>query len=232
MKIKLLGLLSLLLLASPVAFANDVYITQSGASLDLDITQDVQNNKVGNSTTDANLSGASMTFSVTQTGSTNVLQADVVGDSVTVDVDVTGSTNDIVLNCDASEAKSCDNVDIDVDITDANAGSGDGNDVDIDIATTASSDDSDVTLSLTGDTNTANIDIDGDSAPVSITSTGSLNTFNVDVDGDGDVAGHSVTLNHTGSSGVFDVTVSGVYDSNVDVTTSGASADVDITITD
>ena len=104
--------------------------------------------------------------------------------------------------------------------------------MDIDIATTASSDDSDVTLSLTGDTNTANIDIDGDSAPVSVTSTGSTNTFNIDVDGDGDSAGHSVTLNHTGSSGVFDVTVSGNYDSIVDVTTSGAGADVDITISD
>ena len=105
MKTKLLGLLSLLLLASPVAFANDVYITQSGASLDLDIVQDGQNNKVGNSTTDAVLSGASMKFSVTQTGSSNVLQADVVGDNIDVDVDVTGSTNDIVINCDASASK-------------------------------------------------------------------------------------------------------------------------------
>ena len=127
MKTKLLGLLSLLLLASPVAFANDVYITQSGASLDLDIVQDGQNNKVGNSTTDAVLSGASMKFSVTQTGNTNILQADVVGDNIDVDVDVTGSSNDIVINCDASGSKSCDNTDIDVDITDSGQGGvGDG----------------------------------------------------------------------------------------------------------
>ena len=32
-------------------YANDVYVTQSGNTLDLDITQDGQNNTVGNSTT-------------------------------------------------------------------------------------------------------------------------------------------------------------------------------------
>ena len=43
-------ILILLLIALPV-YANDIYVTQSGASLDLDITQDGQNNTVGNSTT-------------------------------------------------------------------------------------------------------------------------------------------------------------------------------------
>ena len=33
------------------SLANDIYVTQSGATLDLDITQDGQNNTVGNSTT-------------------------------------------------------------------------------------------------------------------------------------------------------------------------------------
>ena len=33
------------------AVANDIYITQSGDNLDLDITQDGQNNVAGNSTT-------------------------------------------------------------------------------------------------------------------------------------------------------------------------------------
>jgi hypothetical protein len=32
------------------AYANDIYVTQSGDSMDLDITQDGQNNTVGNST--------------------------------------------------------------------------------------------------------------------------------------------------------------------------------------
>ena len=41
-----------------------------------------------------------MTFSVTQTGSTNVLQADVVGDNIDVDVDVTEAPKRHLLNCD------------------------------------------------------------------------------------------------------------------------------------
>ena len=44
----------LLLFALPV-MANDIYVTQSGATLDLDITQDGQNNTVGNSTTSSSV---------------------------------------------------------------------------------------------------------------------------------------------------------------------------------
>ena len=47
-------LLTTLLLSAGLAFgayANDIYVTQSGDDLDLDITQDGQNNQVGNSTT-------------------------------------------------------------------------------------------------------------------------------------------------------------------------------------
>jgi len=51
------------------ALANDIYIEQVGDTLDLDITQDGANNVIGTSTTDVNLDGDDMTFSITQTGS-------------------------------------------------------------------------------------------------------------------------------------------------------------------
>ena len=38
----------IMLLMMSFAHANDIYVTQSGATLDLDITQDGQDNKVGN----------------------------------------------------------------------------------------------------------------------------------------------------------------------------------------
>ena len=41
----------MLMLMTSLSYANDIYVTQSGANLDLDITQDGANNTVGNSTT-------------------------------------------------------------------------------------------------------------------------------------------------------------------------------------
>jgi hypothetical protein len=40
----------MLMVITPL-FANDIYVTQSGASLTLDILQDGENNTIGNSTT-------------------------------------------------------------------------------------------------------------------------------------------------------------------------------------
>ena len=83
------------------AKANDIYITQSGATLNLDIVQDGTNNVIGTSSARVSLIGSSMNFSVTQTGNSNILAADVEGASISSDIDVTGNSNNIVLNCDA-----------------------------------------------------------------------------------------------------------------------------------
>ena len=40
----------MLMVTTPL-FANDIYVTQSGASLTLDVLQDGENNTIGNSTT-------------------------------------------------------------------------------------------------------------------------------------------------------------------------------------
>ena len=60
---------------SSLAIANEIYIEQIGDNLDLDITQDGQNNEFGDSTTDALLDGDDMTFAITQTGNTNTIDA-------------------------------------------------------------------------------------------------------------------------------------------------------------
>jgi len=41
----------MLIMMTTLSYANDIYVTQSGNALDLDITQDGENNTVGNSTT-------------------------------------------------------------------------------------------------------------------------------------------------------------------------------------
>ena len=61
-----------MLMAIPV-FANDIYVTQSGASLTLDVLQDGQNNTIGNSTTASTSTGASTNLNIDQVGNSNVI---------------------------------------------------------------------------------------------------------------------------------------------------------------
>ena len=61
------------------SLANDIYVTQSGATLDLDITQDGQNNTVGNSTTASASTGAAFNMDIDQIGSSNVIKYQVNG---------------------------------------------------------------------------------------------------------------------------------------------------------
>ena len=55
-----------LVLMSSIAVGNDIYIQQSGDNLDLDITQDGQNNIAGTSTTGISLIGNNVTFNIDQ----------------------------------------------------------------------------------------------------------------------------------------------------------------------
>jgi hypothetical protein len=57
MKITTIKILLLGWLLITPALANDIYIQQSGDNLDLDITQDGQNNVVGTSSTAVSLTG-------------------------------------------------------------------------------------------------------------------------------------------------------------------------------
>ena len=54
-------------MAVPV-FANDIYVTQSGASLTLDVLQDGQNNTIGSSSTSSASTGASTNLNIDQVG--------------------------------------------------------------------------------------------------------------------------------------------------------------------
>ena len=79
-------------MTTPV-LANDIYITQVGDNLDLDIEQDGSNNQFGDSTTGVSLAGDGMVFSITQTGDSNDIAAVINGDSYTGTWVFTGNTN-------------------------------------------------------------------------------------------------------------------------------------------
>ena len=79
---KLISVVMLMLMTS-LSYANDIYVTQSGASLDLDITQDGQNNTVGNSTTASTSTGATTTLDIDQIGGSNVITYQINGATYT-----------------------------------------------------------------------------------------------------------------------------------------------------
>ena len=87
-------------------YANDIYVTQSGASLDLDITQDGSNNTVGNSTTASTSTGATTVLDIDQVGNSNVITYQINGATYTGAISLTGNSNDVDLNCDSTGGNS------------------------------------------------------------------------------------------------------------------------------
>ena len=225
-------LLTTLLLTAGIAFgvyANDIYVTQSGDTLDLDITQDGQNNQVGNSTTASTVTGATATIDIDQVGNSNVLTFDVNGATYTGTFNVTGNSNNIDFNCDSTgNNSSCGTVTASITMV------GDSNDIDLDIGETSDSAGTTATITsaASDDSNVIAATIDGTSAILTITVDGDTNNWLVDIDGDGDVNGHTLIHTHTGGIADVDIVQSGVYDNMITLTTSGDNHDIDISQTD
>jgi len=218
-------IITILMLFTLPVMANDIYVTQSGATLDLDITQDGQNNTVGNSTTSSSVIGATTTIDIDQVGNSNVLKFDVNGATFTGTFSTTGNSNDIDFNCDSTgNNSSC------ATATASIVWAGNSNDLDIDIGETA--DAANATVSITGasgsDSNVVAATIDGTSAILTLTVNGDTNNFLIDINGNGDVNGHTLVHSHTGSIADVDITQSGLYDNIINLTTVGDNHDIDI----
>ena len=225
---QMIRLLLLSWLCLTPAIANDIYIQQSGDNLDLDITQDGQNNVAGNSSTAMSLTGDSMTFSISQVGDSNVIEATINGTTYTGNINLTGGLNTVDLDCAASN---CDTVSMSIDVT------GDSADVTVDLGSTADASDYVGTIDITSaasETFTLTVNAAAADADIDISNATGLtgNTSSYTQTGDGDSAGHSLKHSHTGDGGVITMSQSGIYDNKIDVTTSGDNAAIDITQSD
>ena len=210
-------------------YANDIYITQSGATLDLDITQDGQNNTIGSSTTSSSIIGATTNFDIRQVGNSNVITFDVNGANYTGTWAITGNSNNIDFKCDSGGSNSsCGTATANITWT------GSSQDIDLDIGETSAA--GSATVNITGasgsDSNVVAATIDGTSAILTLSVNGDTNNYLIDIDGDGDVNGHTLIHTHTGSIADVDITQSGVYDNMITLTTSGDNHDIDISQTD
>lgn len=228
----------LMLMSGSSVLANEIYIDQIGDTLDLDITQDGQDNKVGTSTTDMGLAGDDMTFAITQTGNFNEIVATIKGTDYTGTWQFTGNTNTVDLQCSSTSTGDCDTVTLNITTT------GSDNTFDFDIGENEDADSATVSFTVTGDNNIINSDIDGTSAILTVVmnnanslATTSANSdegnkLDIDMDGNGDSAGHTVILDITGGGSTYDIDQSGVNDATVNATFDGDSQDVDITQSD
>jgi hypothetical protein len=215
------------LLTSTVALANDIYITQVGDNLDLDIVQDGTDNEIGNSTTDFTINGDDMTFSITQTGNTNTIAATINGADYTGTWDFFGDSNAVTLNCASlgtAGSGNCEDVQLDID------GDGDDNTYTFNIGETSDA-----------GGNILNTTIDGVDASVTVVSDNSAslattsaagdegNAITINSSGGASLDGHTINLNITGGGSTYDITQSGVDGSTIEATFNGDSQDVDIT---
>lgn len=227
-------------------FANEIYIEQIGDNLDLDITQDGQNNSAGDSNADMTLEGDDMTFAITQTGDNNAIDAVIKGNTYTGTWVFTGDTNTVDLTCDDTSGVNCENVTLNITTT------GDDNLYEIYVGESADADGLAANFTVTGDGNVLQSDIDGESVVVTVvlnnastTSTTQVtdsgtsnqtgeggNLINLDISGDGDSAGMEVILDITGGGNNVDITQSGIYDNKVDLDMTGDNGEVTITQSD
>tara|TARA_E500000081_G_scaffold133134_1_gene144561 strand:- start:1359 stop:2012 length:654 start_codon:yes stop_codon:yes gene_type:complete len=217
------------MLMTSLSYANDIYVTQSGATLDLDITQDGSNNTVGNSTTASTSTGATTTLDIDQIGSSNVITYQINGATYTGVINLVGNSNNVDLNCDSGGSNSsCGTANAVINFT------GNSNDIDLDIGQTSSATgiDADIVGQSGSDSNVVAATVDGNSAILRITVNGDTNNYLIDIDGNGDAVGHTLIHTHTGGIADVDIIQSGVNDNMITLTTSGDNHDIDISQTD
>lgn len=222
---------------APSTQANDIYITQVGDDLDLDIDQDGTDNEVGDSSGAVVLNGDTMNFDITQTGNLNVIVATIKGADYTGTWVFTGDSNTVDLDCSSGSAGKCDDVTLNITAT------GDDNEFTFDIGESADASDATVGFTLTGDHSIVNSTINGTKAELAVTvnNASSLATTSANSDegvaittvqtGNG-VDGHTLKLDVVGGGGTVDISQSGIKNQTVDLDIQGDSFDVDITQTD
>ena len=217
------------LMMTGLSYANDIYVTQSGNALDLDITQDGENNTVGNSTTASASAGVTTILNIDQIGDSNVITYQIAGATYTGVINLVGNSNNVDLNCDTGGSNSsCGTANAVINFT------GSSNDIDLDIGLTSSANTADVDLvgQSGSDSNVIAATVDGNSAILRITVNGDTNNYLIDIDGNGDSVGHTLIHTHTGGIADVDIVQSGTNDNMITLTTSGDNADIDISQTD
>jgi len=217
-------LIMFLMLSSSV-LANDIYVTQSGNNLILDITQTGTGNTIGTLAIPSSLTGNATEFTVVQNGNTNELTFELNGNNYTGTFDVTGNSNVIDFRCDSGNSTSgCEGITANITLA------GSSNTVNLNVGENNDSTGTQVTITgnATSDSNTVTATIDSPNAVLNLGITGSTNTFGITMSGSG-VGEHQTILDHTGTGGTFTINQTGLSNKTLNLTTNGNNPSVTIT---
>ena len=196
-------LLMLLLLVSPAVYAdNEIYVEQSGATLNLDLEQVGSSNIIGGlnsvsgTMTPLDLDGATMTLDINQIGDSNKFLGDILGDGITGFFEFDGDSNTYTIQVEPTNTYGADSGNYNVDVT------GSSNTFTLDVATGDLASTLDLDWIINGDSNEFDFEIDYDLATNYVDVDGDSNTVNFD--GDGYQSGYFY-LDHAGNSRTFDI---------------------------
>jgi len=196
-------LISLTALLAMVAVAdNEIYINQSGATVNLDLEQLGSSNIIGGtsatsgSMTPLDLDGGTMTLDINQIGDSNKFLGDITADNFTGLFEFDGSSNTFNIQVDPTNTYGADGSNLNIDVT------GSSNTFNYDQATADLASTLDLDWIIQGDSNTFTIDIDYDLATNYIDVDGDSNTLTLDADG---ADGGYFYLDQTGNSRTFNI---------------------------
>ena len=189
--------ISLMTSASANAQTNSIYIDQVGDESTINLTQEGQSNKIGD--TEAIrfvLEGDKQTVTVKQDGNNNVIKGSVLdAASIEYDTTVTGDNNDITYDQGASGSIAGSKKTLTI--------TGDSNDLTFNQGTVSSATDATQTISITGDTNTLTSTINTDDVVNTKTIVGSGNVITTVQNG---LAGKNIEMFLTGSTNTISLT--------------------------
>jgi len=206
---------------------NEIYITQSGATANIDIEQLGISNLIGGlgstagSLTALDLDGTSMTLDINMIGATNKFFGDIWADSFTGNYNFTGSTNLFTIQVDPSNTYGADSSNHLVNVTGAS------NTFTLNQGTSALAATLDLDWIIQGSNNTitSNINIDGATNYVDID--GSDNTLTYTGSGVTASAGGYFYLDQTGGSRTFNIQQLSTQDNDwLKITSIGSSGTV------
>ena len=187
---------------SAFAADNEISVTQSGATANIDLEQLGSGNIIGGlnsaagNLTPFDLDGTSLTLDINQIGNTNKFLGDIWGDSVTGFFEFDGDSNTFTIQADPTNTYGVDNSNYNVDVT------GSTNTMTLDTGTSALAATLDLDWIINGTGNTLDFDINYDGATNYLDVDGDSNTVNFTGSG---YAGGYFYLDQTGSSRTFNV---------------------------
>jgi hypothetical protein len=181
---------------------NEIYIDQSGTTVNIDLEQIGSSNIIGGllssagSLTPFDLDGNAFTLDINQIGNTNKFLGDITGDNVTAFFEFDGDSNTFTIQGDPTNTYGIDNSNLNVDVT------GSTNTFTLNHGTTAlaATLDLDWIINGTGNQVTSNINYDGATNYLDLD--GNSNTVNFTGSG---YAGGYFYLDQTGNNMTFNV---------------------------